>query len=140
MKTYLWFLPFVALAVLTASCAIGGGEKLEIDARRVLGVHDMRQELSAMLADLGYQWIPLLDRDTEQPAKIVKQSGDYRMRFEYVTTKQVRIDARINPTDNYTWLHFYEPDSQTLSASSAALFEALKDRAVLEFGRENVSY
>ncbi len=36
------------------------------------------------------------------------------MRFEYLQTRQVRIDARIRSRDGFTRLQFYEPGSQTL--------------------------
>jgi hypothetical protein len=61
------------------------------------------------------------------------------MRFEYLETRQVRIDARIRAKDGFTRLRFYEPGSPTLAPSSMALFQQLQERATLEFGAANIS-
>ena len=131
---------FVAIALTATGCATGGGETLKVKTKHVLGVQSMPNEVNALLQDLGYQWIPVLDRDTGQEVKTVIQGGDYRMAFVYAETGQVRIDTRIREADGHTRLHFYEPDGNGLSPSSMALLERLKQRLVLEFGQASVSY
>ena len=116
-----------------------GGETLKIDTRHVLAVGDMSDEVTAMLGDLGYQ--PVLIRDPEfgRDVQSFREGHEWHMRFEYTATKQVRIDVRVQTRAGTTWLHFYEPDSETLSPASKALLQKLEDRAVLEFGPTNVS-
>ena len=129
-----------AIALLWQGCAGTGGATLKIDARHVMGLWYMPDELSSMLRDLGFEWIPIVDPETEHEVKMVQQDGAWRMRFEFVKTAQARIDARIRMQDGLTRLHFYEPGSQTLSASSKELLRKLQIRATQEFGKANVSY
>ena len=130
----------VGFALTLAGCATGGGETLKVKTEHVLGVQSMPNEVDALLQELGFQWIPVLDRDTGHEVKTVLQGGDYRMAFVYAETGRVRIDARIREVDGYTRLRFYEPEGNGLSPSSMALLERLKQRLVLEFGQANVSY
>ena len=128
-----------ALALILPGCATSGGETLKIDTRNVVGVQYMPDELTRMLRELGYQWIPIVDPEIEREVKTVQKQGYYSMRFELVETGQVRIDARMRVQDGFTRLHFYEPGSQTLSPSAMDLFQELQKRAWLEFGQTNVS-
>lgn len=130
----------VAFTLLAQGCASGGGETLKIDVRHVAGQQHMPDELTAMLSDLGYQWIPILDPNVQRNVKVVQLDGEYRMRFEYVQTKRVRIDVRIRMRDGFTHLHFYEPASPALGEASRALLHKLQQRANLEFGDANVTY
>lgn len=133
----LFFSTFVLLAL---GCASGGGQTLKIDMQDVAGRQHVPDELTDMLGDLGYEWIPIHDPNARRDVKVVQQDGEYRMRFEYVQTKQVRIDARIRMQDGFTRLHFYEPGSQTLSAPAQGLLKKLQQRVVQEFGEANVTY
>jgi hypothetical protein len=93
-----------------------------------------------MLRDLGYDWVPIADPDSVRKVKTAQQDGEYRMQFEFVETRQVRIDVRIRRVDGFTRLHFYEPGSPTLSTSSKNLLQELERRVELEFGQANVSH
>jgi len=129
----------LAAALLSNGCATRSGESLVIDTREVVGVRFMPDELTDMLRELGYDWIPIVDPAIRQEVKRFRQDGGYHMRFEYLQTRQVRIDARIRSRDGFTRLQFYEPDSQTLGPSSMALFQQLQERVALEFGAANIS-
>lgn len=140
MMRILYILLFAVLGLQLAACASMGGETLKIDAHNVQGIQHVPDELTAMLRDLGYDWVHVQDPTSHRGVKVVQKDGEYRMRFEYLETRQVRIDARIRRRDGVTWLHFYQPDSQSLSPSSASLFQKLKTRAEQEFGAVNVSH
>ena len=129
----------LAAALLSNGCATRSGESLVIDTREVVGVRFMPDELTDMLRELGYDWIPIVDPAIRQEVKSFRQDGEHHMRFEYLQTRQVRIDARIRSRDGFTRLQFYEPDSQTLNPSSMALFQQLQERAALQFGAANIS-
>lgn len=116
------------------------GETLKIDARNVQGMQHVPDELTEMLRELGYDWIGVKDPTTHRRVKTVQKDGEYRMRFEYLETRQLRIDVRIRRQDGVTWLNVYEPGSTALSPSSGKLFEKLKMRAEQEFGAVNVSH
>jgi hypothetical protein len=126
--------------LLLSACASGGGETLRIDTRDVLGVGHLPESINAMLSELGYEWVPILDPNAHRKVKTVQKDGEWSMRFEYVQNRRVRIDARMGMYDNRTRLHFYEVDGMNLSASSMTLLEKLKQRADRQFGPENVSY
>ena len=136
---FAYFFLSVLFVLQFTGCASTGGETLKIDARDVPGVQHVPDELTVMLRELGYDWIHVQDPNSHRGVKTVQRDGEYHMRFEYVETRQARIDARIRIQDGVTWLRFYEPDSQTLSPSSTTLFEKLKARTVQEFGAVNVS-
>ena len=128
------------LGLQLPGCASISGETLKIDAHNVQGIQHVPDELTAMLRDIGYDWIHIEDPHSRRGVKTVQQDGEYRMRFEYLETRQVRIDVRIRREDGFTWLHVYEPGSHSLSPSSVHLFNALKTRAEQEFGAVNVSH
>jgi len=131
---------FVLVGLQLPGCAGTGGETLKIDARKAPGIRHVPDELTVMLRDLGYDWIHVDDPASHRGVKVAQKDGEYRMRFEYLQTRQVRIDVRIRRRDGFTWLNFYQLDSQGLSSSSSSLFEKLKTRAEQEFGAVNVSH
>ena len=139
MSRALLLVMLLAGALLSNGCATRSGESLVIDTRDVVGVQFMPDELTDMLRGLGYDWIPIADPAIRQEVKSFRQDGEYHMRFEYLETRQVRIDARIRSQDGFTRLHFYEPGSQTLNPASMVLFQQLQERAALEFGAANIS-
>jgi len=141
MNRVLTLLLLALLGLQLPGCATTtGGETLKIDARNVQGMQHLPDELTAMLRDLGYDWMPIEDPQSHRGVKTAQIDGEYRMRFEYLKTRQLRIDVRIRRKDGVTWLRVYEPGSEALSPSSGKLFEKLKMRAEQEFGAVNVSY
>jgi hypothetical protein len=139
MNRILTVLLLTVLGLQLPGCATTtGGETLKIDARNVQGMQHVPDELTDMLRELGYDWIGIKDSQTHRRVKTVQKDGEYLMRFEYLETRQLRIDVRIRRQDGFTWLHVYEPDKPMLSPSSATLFEKLKMRAEQEFGAVNV--
>ena len=121
-------------------CASDGGETLKIDGKHVKGWQYMPAELTEMLHDLGYDRIPILDPSSHHWVKAVEQDDHHRMSFERVATGQVRIDVLTSWEEGITRLHFYQPGSQTLSASSRELLQKLRKRTALKFGDANVTY
>jgi len=130
----------LTLLLLLSACAGGGGETLKIDARNVPGMQHMPDELSDMLHELGYRWIPVEDPNAHRGVKTIQRDGEWIMLFEHTQARQVRVGARIRMRDGYTRLHFHEVDSLTLSASSRDLLQALQRRADQQFGAPNVRY
>ena len=139
MRALLALVMLLVAALLSSGCATRSGESLVIDTRNVVGVWFMPDELTAMLRGLGYDLIPIVDPASRQEVKRFHRDDEYHMRFEYLETRQVRIDARIRAKDGFTRLRFYEPGSPTLAPSSMALFQQLQERATLEFGAANIS-
>jgi hypothetical protein len=135
-----WLSVLLVFALLSLGCASGGGERIRIDMRNVAGHGYMPGEVTTMLQALGYDWVPIPDPNSRREVQTVQQNDEYRMQFEYLETRQVRIDVRIRRKDGLTRLHFHEPGSNTLSASSRALLERLQQRVVQEFGAPNVRY
>ena len=130
----------VMLVFLSFGCATGGGQTVKIDLRDVEGLQSMPKTVTNMLRDLGYDWIPVAAPDTPFGVKMAQQDNEYRMRFEYLETRQVRIDVRIGRLNRITRLRLYELDSLSLSPSSKALLQQLQRRTKQEFGEVNVSY
>jgi hypothetical protein len=140
MKRLLCVVLLAVLGLQFSGCASIGGETLKIDARNVQGMQHVPDELTAMLRDLGYDWIHVQDPASHRGVKVAQKDGEYHMQFEYLETRKVRIGVRIRREDGFTWLHLYQVGSQTLSPASANLFEKLKIRAEQEFGAVNISH
>lgn len=121
-------------------CTTTGGATLSIDAQRVIAPQSMPDEIADMLSALGYDWIPVADPNVLHGVKVGKQDGEYRMLFQHLTDRKVRIDVRIRRFDDFTRLNLYEIDSRTLSPSSRTLLQRLRERVVLEFGDANVKF
>jgi len=134
------FALFAAIALVLVGCASVSGTTLKIDAWNVEGRRHVPDELTYMLGELGYGWVPVVDPSSHLRVKTAQSDDEFRMRFEFLETRQVRIDVRIGRLDGVTWLHFHEPGSQTLSPSSIDLLNKLKARAALEFGAANISH
>lgn len=135
----------VLLTLLFQGCAGSRGELTRIDADRVIARQNMVEEMTYLLREQGYDWIPLVDPANRAAVKVVEQKGqfgnkEYMMRFEYLQTRQVRIDVHIRWEDGMTRLYLYEPGSTTLSASSVELLKKLRQRVELQFGKASVSY
>jgi len=81
----------------------------------------MPDEISDLSYDLCYNGALIADSNSRREVKTAEVNGEYRMRFVPIDGAQVHIDVRIRRTDSFTRLHFYEPASQTLSASSRQL-------------------
>ena len=139
VRYLLYIAMFAAFLLISPGCAtVRDGETLSIDTRNVLGARYMPDEVTLMLSELGFRWIPINDPEIDRPVKMVRRYGEFRMRFEYAESGQVRIDARMSERPGVTRLHFYEPGSESLGASSRELLRRLRERAESKFGRANV--
>lgn len=128
----------MALLLLLAGCASTGDTILTVDGRHVKGIQYLPTEISSMLEELGYKWLPITDPSIGK-VKIAEQFGQYRMQFQAVDDARVRIDVNIRKDNNVSGFHFYEIGSKTLSAPSAEYYQKLKERLNLQFGADNVS-
>ena len=133
-------LPILLSALLLQGCASPGGEVIRIDVQHVVARQNMPEELTIMLRELGYDWLPIVDPVNRQRVKTVVRNDGYQMLFEYQKTRQARIDVRIRWEDGLTNLHFYEPGNKSLSESSQELLRQLQQRCARQFGATNVTY
>ena len=58
-------------APLVPGYALAGDRVLKIDPRHMVGVQNMRSEITSMLEDLGYEWQPVRDHTTGQPVQML---------------------------------------------------------------------
>ena len=96
----------------------------------MVGVQNMRSEITSMLEDLGYEW---------QPVQVAEEYGQYRMLFSAADKVTVQVDVHIRKNDNITGLHFSEAGTDQPGDAAMDYYRKLRDRAVLEFGADNVS-
>ena len=127
------------LLALVPGHATADDKILKIDPRHVVGVQDMRSEITSMLEGLGYERLPLRDPSTGQPVQVAEEYGQYRMLFRAADNVSVQIEVHIRKTDNMTGLHFSVVGNDQPGAAALDYYRKLKDRAVLEFGADNVS-
>jgi len=133
-----------ALLILTAlfqfGCAtVTGGRTLDVDTGGIESVQSMPQEISRLLDELGYQWLPVHDPDIGQPIKVAEINGQYRMLFQARDNPAIRIEVHIRETGQYTGLHFYDTGNKQLDAAAQQQYRKLRDRLVLEFGPNHVT-
>ena len=128
-----------ALLVLVPGLASAADRILKIDPRHMVGRTDMPSELSDMLEDLGYEWLPIEDPSTEQPVKVAEREGQYRMLFRATDNAAVQIDVHIRIDDNVTGLHFLVNGTEPPGDAVEEQYRRLRKRVMLEFGADNVS-
>ena len=128
-----------ALFVFMQGCASTGGKSLKIDTRQIVGVQNMRSEITFMLEGLGYEWQPVRDPVTGQPVKVADELGQYRMQFRTAGEVTVQVDVHIRKDNRMTGLHFSEVGTDQPGAAALDYYRKLKQRAVQRFGAGNVS-
>jgi len=128
-----------ALLVFMPGCASTGSKSLKIDTRQIVGVQNMRSEITFMLEDLGYEWQPVRDPVTGQPVKAADTLGQYRMQFRAAGKVTVQVDVHIRKDNRVTGLHFSEVGADQPGAAAMDYYRKLKERTVQRFGADNVS-
>jgi len=129
----------VALVLLLPGYSTAAERILKIDPGHVEGIQDMPSEITAMLEDLGYEWLPVRDPVTRQPVQDAERNGEYRMLFRSTADAAVMVDVHIRIGDNITGLHFSVTGSDLSADVAQDYYRKLRDRAVLEFGAGSVS-
>jgi hypothetical protein len=112
---------------------------IKIDPSDVVGMVNMRSEITTMLEDLGYSWYPILNDATQQKIKVAEKYGQWRMLFKYDNDHSIQIEFHIRQTDNMTGLHFTQIGSDEFSDKAIQYYHILKERAIMEYGEDNVS-
>ena len=128
-----------ALLVFMPGCASTDGKSLSIDTRNMVGVRDMRSEITFMLEGLGYEWQPIRDPATGQPVKVADELGQYRMQFRTTGEVTVQVEVRIRKVNRMTGLYFSEVGTDQPGAAALDYYRKLKERTVQRFGADNVS-
>lgn len=127
------------LFVFASGCSTTGGTVLKIDARELQGVQSLPQEITRMLDDLGYDWVPVRDPSIALPVKVARHAGQWRMRFQARDRADIWIDARFNVGESTATLRLYEVGDDGHSSPSEHYHRELLERLELEFGRDHVS-
>ena len=105
----------------------------------MVGVQNMRSEITFMLEGLGYEWQPVRDPATGQPVKVANELGQYRMQFRTAGEVTVQVEVRIRKDNRMTGLHFSEVGTDQPGAAALDYYRKLKERAVQRYGADNVS-
>ena len=129
----------MVLLVFMPGCASTGGKSLKIDTRHMVGVQNMRSEITFMLEGLGYEWQPVRDPATGQPVKVANELGQYRMQFRTAGEVTVQVEVHIREDNKMTGLHFSEVGTDQPGAAALDYYRKLREQAVQRFGADNVS-
>ena len=129
----------MVLLVFMPGCASTGGKSLKIDTRHMVGVQNMRSEITFMLEGLGYEWQPVRDPATGQPVKVANELGQYRMQFRTAGEVTVQVEVHIREDNKMTGLHFSEVGTDQPGAAALDYYRKLREKAVQRFGADNVS-
>ncbi len=127
-----------ALALFLSSCSTPGSTVLKIDAGDLQGVQSLRQEITWMLNDLGYDWVPVQDPNVSLPVQAYRHAGQWRMLFQARNRPEIKIDARFDIDGARATLRFHEIGNEGFSAESEPYYRKLRQRLVLEFGPDRV--
>jgi len=120
-----------------AGCAIQSGHILRVDPGSVKAVQYMPDEISDVLEELGYSWVPLVDLETKRQVKITSVFGEYRMRYQN-PDQSIIIDVHMRTNDNVTGLHLKQTGNIRDGRSSDGQFQRLKRRLQAVFGQDSV--
>ena len=137
---FLVSVPALVLVVsLLSACATTGGEQIYIEAGNDPAAAFAPDELELVLSDHGFHWVPLVDPDTDQPAKALSDEGALKMRFQHSEQRRLFVDLNFQDRRGLLSLHFFNTESSELSQGAMDIVRKLRQRLVLEFGPENVS-
>jgi hypothetical protein len=128
-----------AILLFLPGYAASGDMVLKISPGDDAAIQYMPAEITAMLEDLGYEWVPVHDSAEGHDVKVAQLYGQYRMQFRASDGAAITIDVHMRISDNVTGLYFHEPGDASSTASSQARYLKLRDRISLEFGANNVS-
>ena len=127
------------LLVFMPGCASVGDRTLKIDIRHIVGVRNMRSEITSMLEVVGYESQPVRDPVTGQPVQVAKELGQYGVLFRAADMASVQVEVHICEDNRMTGLHFSEAGCDQPGAAAMDCYRKLKERPVMEFGAVNFS-
>ena len=120
-----------------ASCATQSGHILRVNPSDVKALQYMPEEISDVLEELGYSWVPLVDPETKRQVKMTSVFKEYRMRYQN-PDQSITIDVHIRNRDNVTGLHLKQTGNTRDGRSLNEQFQRLKRHLQEVFGQENV--
>ena len=126
------------LLLLLAGCA-SPGATLKVKPRHDVGVQYSPQEISTMMDILGYEQLPVIDLDTQQPVAVATSYGEYRFLFQYRDNPDIRVDVHIVIGNGNIGLHLYQPGREDLDHAAMQQYDRLRQRLELQYGAEYVS-
>ena len=100
---------------------------------------NMRYEVTLMMEDLGYKWLPVLNESTGEYLKVAEKFGQYRMLFELKTSPSIQVRVHFRETDNVTGIHFTESGTTKFTDFAKHQYQTLITRIKHEFGTEHVT-
>ncbi len=128
-----------ALIMCLPGYAASSDKVLKINPGDDAAIQYMPGEITAMLEDLGYEWVPVHDPAVGHGVEVAQQYGQYRMQFRASDGAEITIDVHMRISDNVTGMYFHETGDEGSAVSSQGRYRKLKDRMSLEFGADNVS-
>jgi hypothetical protein len=132
-------IPVVLLlgVILTAACAPSAGRMIRIEAPGDF-VQNPLWKFKNLMSELGYRPLDLLNPETGQPATVVEEYGEYRMLFSAIDDTDIKVSMRINEQSGKSKLILYREGEKDLDNRAMERYQVLRDRLVLDFGRDNV--
>ncbi len=130
---------FAVLAVIASGCSTTGTTVIKVDASDLEGVQSLRQEITWMLNDLGYDWVPVRDVTTGKMVKATRHAEQWRMLFQARDRADIKILARFDVSGYRASLGFQVAGVEELDASSEPYYRKIKERLALMYGPDNIS-
>jgi hypothetical protein len=121
------------------ACATHHAMTLKVNPLHDKGAEYPPEEVSRMMADLGYQRLRVKDPVTEQSVAVAEKQGEYRLLFQSPRNDNIRVDVHIVMEDGRLALYFYKINNTPPDDSTLQLYEQLRQRVEFEYGAENVS-
>jgi hypothetical protein len=141
LRQAIFFVSIIFFILFTSIPAFASDDEkvIKIDPTNVIGVFNMRSEITSMIEDLDYSWYPILNESTGQKIKVAEKYGQWRMLFKHDKDESIQIRLHIRQTDNMTGLHFTEVGSDKLSDQAMQYYHVLKKRIIRVYGEDNMS-
>ena len=131
------FFILILSMLFLAGCATQSGHILKVNPGDVKALQYMPDEISDVLEELGYSWVPLVDPETKRQVKMTSVYEEYRMRYQN-PDQGIMIDVHIRNRDNVTGLHLKQTGKSGDGRSLNEQFQRLKQHLQAVFGQENV--
>ncbi|MDX2456525.1 MAG: hypothetical protein QNL87_03370 [Gammaproteobacteria bacterium] len=129
----------LAIYVLLLSGCASPGATLQVKPGYDAGIQYSPQEITGMMAILGYEQLRVLDPDTLQPVAIATNDGVYRLLFQHKNNTSIRVDVHIIIGNGNIGLHLYQPGRDDLDGAAVQQYERLRQRLIFQYGAEYVS-
>ena len=132
---------FILLTLILAffsGCSSLQGQTITIYELHLIARESVDAEITPLLEELGYHWLPVYDPNFGHKVKISEQNGEFRMLFQADDRPDIQIKVHSLAAGDHIGLHFFQAGARHPDKDAIRRFHLLEKRILQEFEAENV--